>query len=329
MPPIFASLPGLPMPVAEVTTALAHMWDAAPGTDGRPPADFRASQMNLVLHFGVATEADEGQRLFASTLALARRYPCRIIVLCPAPDADGQRQFQAKLFSQCYIGPQQRDYCCCEALILGYDRAEADFLESQVSLWLEADLPVCHWFIRVPAERIQAAYLPFIRDCRRVLYDSAIEATDIAAMPWPQPARVRDLAFVRTLPLRRQIGQFCAALPPQRLAAGLAGTSLRHQAGHAAEARLLAAWQDAALAACARQAGVAPPPPTILTVAEPHAPTLAAAWTYDAGAYLHWEYTAAGGHGHIRARFNGSLHEACLRIEPLAPEAALAEALFF
>ena len=48
--------------------------------------------------------------------------------------------------------------------MLGYTPDDAEFLEHQISVWLESDLPTYHWFHRVPEERILRSYLALSQD---------------------------------------------------------------------------------------------------------------------------------------------------------------------
>jgi hypothetical protein len=121
MKDIIDVLPGLDLPVGEVTERLARMWESE--ATGSPSA-FRASQMNVVIHFGWGVTAEEAQERFDALLTFAQRYPSRIIVLCTSHTiTDGS--MPAKLFSQCYIGESHREMCCCEALLLGCELCDA------------------------------------------------------------------------------------------------------------------------------------------------------------------------------------------------------------
>ena len=50
MAELINALPGVELPVREVTSRLASMWDSGPSDS---PLESRASQMNVVLHFGL------------------------------------------------------------------------------------------------------------------------------------------------------------------------------------------------------------------------------------------------------------------------------------
>jgi len=324
-------LPGMPMPVAEVTRTLAHMWDAEPGHAGEALSDFRASQMNLILHLGLSTSVGEARELFDTAIQFAQRYPCRIIVLCPHPPEREDRRdlLTGKLYTQCFIGTEQREMCCCEALILGYSTEESDFLENQISLWLESDLPVYHWLHRVPAERIERHYKPFLSRCQRVLFDSAHCGADYATVAWPEPRRVRDLALARTLPMRQSLGQFLSNIEPARLVDGLARVEVSGSETHTAEARHLLAWLRARLKACA--GADADAIEFALEGADmARSADVGVEWRYAKGTrYFTWEFHAGARAGRIACDFGGGRMVQPLHIECMKPSAALAEALFF
>ncbi|MEM7792628.1 MAG: hypothetical protein AAF546_14580, partial [Verrucomicrobiota bacterium] len=133
MAKLIDTLPGIELPVSEVTRRLATMWEVETTSS---LSEFRASQMNLVLHFGLDVSAEEARERFDTVIQFAQRYPSRIIILCPERDRkDGS--MTAKLFSQCYIGESHREMCCCEALLLGYTSEDFGYLSNQVSIWLE------------------------------------------------------------------------------------------------------------------------------------------------------------------------------------------------
>ncbi|MGB0744843.1 MAG: glucose-6-phosphate dehydrogenase assembly protein OpcA, partial [Opitutales bacterium] len=239
-------LPGIDMPVSEVARRLDTMWQG--DADGSP-SEFRASQMNVVLHFGWEVSEEEALERFSALIEFSQRYPSRIIVLCPSKSIrDGS--MKAKLFSQCYIGDSHREMCCCEALILGYQPDDCGFLGNQVSVWLESDLPTYHWFNRVPAERIEAYGNDLLVGVRRSIYDSSIEPEDFAGIKWPVPDRVADLAAARLLPVRQAIGQFLSAYSIEQLCHGLQAVRIRHAATKSGEGYRLQQWIKECLGVC-------------------------------------------------------------------------------
>jgi len=249
---ILEKLPGITMPVAEVNRQLGNMWHAEK-EGSNAPSEFRASQMNLILHFGIQTEPADAEARFQEAIAFSQRYPSRILVLCPENKHVGERFLEAKLFALCYIGDTPRSMCCCEALMLGYPPNEKGDLVNQISIWLENDLPTCHWFHRVPAERVRSHYLSFTRGMKRVLYDSSVEGQEYSEIPWNEPKRIRDLADARILPIRQSIGQYLSGFSPQELINGVTSLELEHSPELAGEAHCLALWMKK----CLLDAGVA------------------------------------------------------------------------
>jgi hypothetical protein len=328
---IFDSLPGVTMPVEDVTETLRHMWDS--GVETSPQSmDFRASQLNLILHFGLATTSAEAEEKFNTAVEFAQRYPCRIVVLCPAEHAEGDLAFEGKLYSQCFIGSHLRDLCCCEALILGYSPDESDYLENQVSIWLESDLPIYHWFHRVPPQRVSAYYLGFIQRCRRVLYDGEIEGEAYDRIEWPDPDRVRDLAKARTLPLRQHLGQFISGFPKEELVNGLQSLRFQYHKGMRRTAFQLLNWHRKAIQQCFNN------PDDVHSVRfafeqlvqEGTGSCLRIEWTYANKAFfLKWNYDLSLRSGLIQASLPSGNFEHPLHIEPIQPAMSLSEAMFF
>jgi hypothetical protein len=325
------TLPGVSMSVGEVTRTFRHMWDPdASRQDHR--MDFRASQMNLILHLGLETSEAEAGELFNTAIRFAQTYPCRIIVLCPARETGGEDAFEGKLFSQCYLGRHFRNLCCCEALILGYSPEDSDFLENQVSIWLESDLPIYHWLHRVPAERIERFYRGFLKRCRKVLYDGGVEGDAYDAIDWPSGSRIADFALARTLPLRQHIGQFISRFSPDELVDGLQSLRIRHSEETGRMAFQLLRWHQSALERCFHgregfedlSIGLDP-----LESGQGDC-CLRVDWTYaDPDRRLEVVYDRSRKAGRIRASLPSGNFEHALHIEPLSGEAVLGEALFF
>jgi hypothetical protein len=332
MSQILDTLPGSPLSVREVTRSARSMWDV-PEADGAPPlADFRASQMNLVLHFGAATAPAEAAGVFERALAFAQVYPCRILVLveeCLAPGSI--ERFEGKLFSQCYLGRNLRDRCCCEALMLAYPQGLTALVESQVSLWLEADLPVYYWLHRIEAETVQARFGTLLKQARRILYDGAVSGSVYDSLPEAALARLHNLAFARTLRLRQTLGQSLSAVDPVDLVEGLRGVEVMAREDCACEGAILLDWLRTALQACARRAG------TELDAGFDLAPleeidghSLAMNWRYrNQRKLLLWDYQARSGVGRLSADFGRLKLRQPMHLEPLDDAMLLAEALFF
>lgn len=326
---IFDALPGQLMPVADVSPTLSRMWNVAfePGHDA--PSEFRASQMNLILHFGLKTSPDEAFDRFNTAIAFAQKYPCRIVVLCPMGRESSDKLLEGKLFSQCYIGESMRDMCCCEAVILGYPTREAGFLSSQVSIWLENDLPTYHWFNRIPAERVTEMHMDFVKRCRRVLFDSSVEredGNDMSVIDWPRPEGVVDLAWARILHVRQSLGQFLSTYEPVRLAEGLTKVESRGSEAMQGEAANLLKWCRQCLAACADGQE---PKADYLTSECVSGNCLELEWTYTDGRYLRWSHRSDCAEARLEANFGAGELVVPLQIELMEGDKALAEALFF
>jgi len=325
-------LPGVQVPVAEVTDQLSQMWDGMAGARPGAPSEFRASQMNLVLHFGLATPPAEAKATFETAIEFAQRYPCRIIVLAPV---DGTQKsvgsLSAKLYSQCFIGPSHREMCCCEALMLGYSTREpGHYLENQISIWLESDLPVYHWFHRVPSAKIKERYLPLVRSVRRVVFDSSVSGRALAQLPWAE-VRSRDLAWARTLPVRQSLGQFLSGHDPLRLVEKLSTVTVRHLESCEGEAAALLDWTRGCLEECLRRSGS--PARKLDLHLEPlemgSRHTLEIEWMYGNRSFFRWTYRERSQTAEVAADFGAGRVSYPLHVKFLEPSQALAEALFF
>lgn len=331
MKSILDSLPGLSMPVSDVTKMVSTMWESNVADGGVSVSDYRASQMNLVLHFGLKTTAKEAVERFEIAIQFAQRYPCRIIVLCPETDADCSQPLNGKLFTQCFVGSNLREQCCCEALMLGYPLETSDLLAHQVSLWLDADLPVYHWLHRVPAERIERFYMSYIKRCRRILFDRGIEGEALDAVDWPEPYRVKDLSAARTLPIRQNVGQFLSAFSPEELIQDLRRVEIGCCDHYCGEGFNLAQWMERSLNNCRNPKKEAVPFQVAVEPLETsNTNTLEINWRYKSQRkYLSWDFNARSHTGHLECDFgHGRLHQP-IHIEALSSAQSLAEGLFF
>ncbi len=326
MTTILEALPGILLPISEVNRQLGSMWQ--PGREGTgAPSEFRASQMNLILHFGMRTSPEDARARFEEAIHFSQRYPCRIIVLCPDEKISSERTLEGKLFAQCYIGHAPRTMCCCEALMLGYPPNEQGDLENQISIWLESDLPTCQWFHRVPPERIRDHYLSFTRGMKRILYDSSVEEAGYADIPWEDTGRVKDLAAARILPLRQSIGQYLSGSPPEALAEGVTGLRLRHGPTLAGEARNLCGW----MAGCLRAAGAKADLSEFLEPTDAGEQTISGEWLISGnGHHFSFELDFASARGCLRAGFgSGEAEEWPFEAHLLGSRETLSEAVFF
>jgi len=321
-------LPGIDLPVGEVTSRLDHMWESE--ATGSPSA-FRASQMNVVLHFGWGVTAEEAHARFEALLTFAQRYPSRIIVLCPSREIQ-DASMRAKLFSQCYIGDSHREMCCCEALILGYQPENCGYLANQVSVWLEPDLPSYHWFCGVPGERIEDYFDNLLIGVRRSIYDSSYEGKDLNQLNWPEAAGVGDLAMARLLPVRQAIGQFLSGYAIEDLCRGLESVTVRHGESTWGEGLRLMDWVRECLAACKGCEDCAAETACYSTEEcdeQEAGCSLALEFGYSDERYFKWRKFCEGSMGEIEALLGQSEEKISTRVKPLAAEQMIAEALFF
>lgn len=322
---LFKALPGIELPVREVSPTLSDMW----AVDREGSGEFRASQMNLILHFGIKTTEKEAQERFHTAVRFGQRYPCRIIVLCPrSENQDSSELLSAKLFTQCYIGDSLREMCCCEALMLSYDTREFIHLRNQVSVWLEADLPTVHWFHRVPADRIQKQYLDFIYSFQRILFDRAIEGEAYDSIKWPRPNRVVDITSARLLPIKQSLGPFLAGFSPEELIKDLKAIHFWVHADFQGEGKQLRDWVFSCLAHCFPEKEEAQQIILKTQGSEDKSICLRMQWKGSEGSLLEWQVNPEG-QVQIEAKF---LNQALARnqfIEWISPEMELSESIFF
>ena len=158
MTTVFEALPGLAVPVSGIAPGLSRLWEGEPGEGGRAPSEFRASQMNLVLHIGLPTTPEDGLAQFEAAVRFTQRYPARILVLCPRPEGGSERSMRAKIYSECFIGKSRQEMSCIEAVVLSYAQESREFLEDQVSIIVEADLPIYYWVHRMSQVHKIATY---------------------------------------------------------------------------------------------------------------------------------------------------------------------------
>ncbi len=327
MPGIFEALPGIEAPVGSISSGLSQMWQGTadkgqPSPESEHPA---ATQVNFVLHLGRMTDSEDAVRQFEVAVKFSHRYPCRVVVLCPLKGDAGVTEMRAKVYGECTIGKSKDDTRCCEFVMLSYPRNARAFLESQVSICLETDLPLYYWVHGFSDSARLADYGYLLKTARRVLYDTATEPADTAAFPWPRPENVRDLAFARLLPVRQAIGQFLSKYPAGTLSKGLGSIRLTHGPGVAAEARALFSWIKGRIGDCGA-AGEALEIEQQGTLAPA---ALELAFAYADKRFFRWKADVAAGHASFDADFGSGHTTMTATASLLSPEAALSEAMFF
>lgn len=321
MKTLFDKMPGKQMPVKDVTRALAHMWE----DQSVEEEETRASQMNIVLHFGLDLESKKALSDFEATLRLSEKFPCRILALCPREYSEREAYLEAKLYSHCHIDGKGQNQSCGEAIILGYAISEAKYLENQLSLWLENDLPTYYWINHLPEDVVEQKYLPITATSTRTFFDSAVEGVGYDGIEWPDEQKVVDLAWYRILPIRQSLGQYLSGYKCSELTEGLCRVVVRCGSVYEAEARQLLKWFEAALNACVDEAQ------EIVFVTEgcSGSKDMEVEWEFNGDKMFRFQYDKDGHRGSISANFCGSKIEHMMDIHPLAMEQTLQAALFY
>ena len=326
IPGIFDALPGIDVPVGGISSGLAAMWKGE-SSSGRPAPEgdvSKAIQVNFVLHLGLLTVAEDAVRQFGVAVKFSRRYPCRVVVLCPM-DGEGDGQMRAKVYGECTLGKSKDDKRCCEFVMLSYPRKARIYLESQVSICLSTDIPLYYWAHRFSAAARLADYTYLLTNAKRVIFDGATIPSDALGYPWPKPENVRDLAYARLLPVRQSIGQFLSRYPAPAIGVGLKSVVLRHGSALGAEARALSSWFRDRVTACgATQAShvVSPAP-------ELGPRTLDLAFTYGDERSFSWKADLETSHSEFDARLGAARTTMTASVTLLEQENALSEAMFF
>ena len=323
---IFDALPGIEVPVAEITERLAALWvhEAADGKPAPAADDAKATQVNLVVHFGLNTTPEDAATQFATVVEFSRRYPSRIVMLCPLRGDDSAvTEMRAKIYGECHLGKSKSDKRCVEFVLLSYPRSARRFLENQVSICLSTDLPLYYWAHHFTASVRLADYQYLLSCAKRVLFDSSVAPSDAFSFPWPNPKGLRDLVYSRLLPVRQTIGQFLASYPPAALADGLRAVVVTHTGDLAAEGRVVLAWLRRRLAACGAKEQVS-------FRAESGGDGLAVRFEYaDAARYFRWSGNLATQRAVFEAALGGGKTKLPAAASLLSPENALSEAMFF
>ncbi|MCB1121407.1 MAG: glucose-6-phosphate dehydrogenase assembly protein OpcA [Verrucomicrobiae bacterium] len=327
MSSVFHCIPGIELPVSEVVSSMAKMWESEPAKGHKPPSEFRASQMNLIVHLGYNTTTEEAKQLFRTANAFAHGYPSRIIILCPTPAEDADTLLMGKLYSECYIGQSMRDMRCCEILTLGYDENAPQYLENQVSVWLESDLPAYYWCHRLPSERLNTVYKDFLRFCKCKIYDSSVEGRQFRSQ-LKEPEIYRNLSYARLLPLRQSIGQVLSGFEPSCLVEGLESVTLSCSNAHYGEGGALSHWIYSCLEECAKIAGMKISF-DLVDVSGGGTRDFDLKFHFSDNKQLQFLANIASGTASLHGEMGRGVFSYSLKSGLLSPEKALAEAIFF
>ena len=318
MPAVFDALPGLEVPVGGISAGFKKLWADSPAKESR------AVQLNLVLHLGANSTPADALEQFQATLRFAQRYPARVVVLCPDFDEKAPAEIRAKIYGECFLGKSKNDTRCVEFVILQYNMAVRESLESQVSVCLSTDMPLYYWGHKFSAAKRLADYGYLLTRSKRILFDSAVVPPDAFTYPWPNISAVRDLAYTRTLPLRQNLGQFLSRYAPALINDGLQQVTIRHRKEFAAEASCLLGWVKKGLV----RAGAGPVKFEVTPVDCDGCFSMS--FTYaDPKKVFKWVADLSKD----QAQFTGDLGTGKTSLVAgahfLAPEAALSEAMFF
>lgn len=311
------------MRVAEVAPALAKYWLEAV----RSGNSSRASQMNVVVIFGAAVTPEDAKDKLENAFTFSHRYPCRIIALVPdaAPGAKPEGRFDVA----CFADAKGRERRCGEVLMFGYP---ADFpeeqLESQLSVWLESDLPVYFWLHGVTVAEA-ARLAPMFKVARRVVYDSSVCTGDFSKIAWPKPELVRDLANSRVLGVRQALGRFLSGYAPEALATGLKEVVVRHAKHRRGEAACLSRWMRAGLEEGARRTKIPLTAAFTFEETEGGPSCISTEWKYANGDRFAWQHSATSSGASVEADIAGRQYSRPMRVPFLDQPTALAEAMLF
>jgi len=318
MPEIFDALPGLEVPVGDISGGFTRLWE------NTEVQELKAMQLNLVLHLGRGVTTADARTQFDTALRFAQRYPCRVVVLCPDFDENAPRELRAKVYGECFLGKSKSDVRCVEFVVLHYAMAVRGYLENQVSLCLSSDLPLYYWAHRFSTAARLADYQYLLSRATRFLLDSAVDAKEAFDYAWPQRSALRDLAYTRTLPLRQNLGQFLSRYAPAAIIADLRGVTVSHADGLEAEGRCLLGWVVKGLV---RSGGAAAIPAGLQVLAGPGSFAL----TFDygtSGKLFQWSADLAANHAVFTGDLGTGRSTLTLGASLLSPEAALGEAMF-
>ena len=322
MSAIFEALPGIEVPVGSISRRLAAMWEETAADDAK------ATQVNFVLHLGLNTSPEDALAQFGTVVEFSKRYPSRIVVLCPCGDDSTELEMRAKIYGECHFGKSKSDKRCVEFVMLSYPRAARRFLENEVSICLSTDLPLYYWAHRFSATGRLADYRYLLSRAKRVMIDSAIAPADTFSNPWPNPAVLRDLVYCRLLPVRQTIGQFLAVYAPATIADGLHGVTVGHVEALAAEGRVILAWLRRRLTACGGEVDALKFSTAPLTA--DLGGSLAVRFEYaDPAKSFRWVGDLVAGQASFEADFGQGSTRLAAAVSLLSPAAALSEAMFF
>lgn len=318
---IYNLLPGVEVPVGDALSELSKIWESPEGSDSDGPSEYRASRMNLILHLGFDCSTADGEEAFQVALDFSRRYPCRVLILCSEPDSvEESSDMVCKIFSQCDIGGMS----CCEVLTLGYTAHGRKYLENQVSIFLEADLPTYYWPIRFGSAQHLSDYQFFFKESQRVVFDTSCDRILLSDVDIPNSGKIHDLAFSRLLSIRQSIGQFMSSYPIESILNTLQSIDIKVPESFDAEGKALLGWLKDVIDSCGLNTKIKY---NHKVDAAAEIPLLS--FRYANENSLTCELNLPAGQAKIDAVFEGEKHAMTAGIRLLNATESLAEAMFF
>lgn len=326
---VYESLPGLTVPIGQALEKLSAIWSPEDASGKKVQSEYHASRMNLIVHIGTEATVDVASELFQTVVGFSHRYPCRMILLCPQPDSwESEARMSCKIFSECVFGAEFAGMSCCEALILGYTLSDRTFLENQVSVFLESDLPTYYWPTNFASAQLLSDYQFFFKSAERIVFDSSRECFLTDQVDIPEPEKLYDLAFSRLLSIRQCVGQFMSAYSPEQIVDGLQEVTLSCNAGFKSEGRALMSWVASVLVDCYETPSDAKLRFEQMEAASDEAmPRMS--FIYSNSHYLTFDIDLDRGETRVEASLGNGQQSMTTGVRLLEPETALAEALFF
>lgn len=323
MASLFDVMPGSRMDIRTVSANLSEMWKMQDVDETLA----RASQMNVILHFGLDMEQDMARKYFEGVLRLGQKFPCRILALCPYRIDESRPLLEAKLFCQCELKAGLHHNAACEAIMLGYAISHEHYLENQLSIWLENDLPTYYWVNHLLEDVLSPKDLPIMKFAARTIYDSGQAPHLYRNIYGKDVGQTADLGWYRTLPIRQPLGQFFSGYRCSELTEALEGVEVRHQSHVHFEAQHVLNWLEHALQGCSKL-----PLKVKFSLQElpPHeGMTLSIKFNFTNGKEFGFTYNEDTHQAQISASLYGSKFNQVFEIHEQSLEETLQAALFF